>query len=165
MINDDGETFVARAPKCLKCFQILEETGTNISYRCPDCRNCMGCKKGALVEETSIKIEQGQKLIDNSVVLDPEKNVCVAHLPFLQDPDLTLVDNVSSARKVYDKVVRTLDKNPSDRNEVLEAEGKLQKLGYVDWLENLPEDDQKMILDAPVRYKNSCDYTYTVPHG
>ena len=152
VINDDGETFVARAPKCLKCFQILEETGTNISYRCPDCRNCMGCKRGALVEETSIKIEQGQKLIDNSVVLDPEKNVCVAHLPFLQDPDLTLVDNVSSARKVYDKVVRTLAKNSSDRNEVLEAEGKLQKLGYVDWLENLSEDDQKIILDAPVRY-------------
>ena len=63
VINDDGQTFVARAPKCLKCFQILEETGTNISYRCPDCRNCMGCKKGPLVEETSIRIEQCQKLI------------------------------------------------------------------------------------------------------
>ena len=112
----------------------------------------MGCKKGALIEEISIKTELGQKIIDDSVILDEEQQICIAHLPFLENPDLTLVDNIDSCRKVYDKVVKNLAKSSADREGVLEAERKLQNLGYVEWLENLSEDDQKMIANAAVRY-------------
>ena len=70
----------------------------------------------------------------------------------LDDPDQKLVDNVETARKVYNNVVRTLAKNPDDLQTVLEAEAKLQRLGFVDWMENLSEEDQRMILDADVRH-------------
>ena len=51
-----------RPPKCLKNFEVLEKTGTEISYRCMDCRNCQECKKGVLVEEISIREEYEQDL-------------------------------------------------------------------------------------------------------
>ena len=35
---------------------------------------------------------------------------------------------------------------------MLEAERKLQNLGFVDWLENLSKDDQNSILNGAVQY-------------
>ena len=35
---------------------------------------------------------------------------------------------------------------------MLEAERKLQNLGFVDWLENLSKDDQNLILNGTVQY-------------
>ena len=40
-----------------KLFEKIENTGTEVSYRCPDCRNCPHCKKGPRIEE--IAIEEG----------------------------------------------------------------------------------------------------------
>ena len=146
------KAFIARAPKNLKDFEKIEESGTNISYRCVRCRNCKDCKKGALVEEISLREEYEQSVIDQSVTLDTEKNVCTALLPFLENPDLKLVCNLSSARKVFNGVVKRLAKNVDDREAVLEAIRKLQRLGFVDWVENLPEEDQKLIFEFLVRY-------------
>ena len=75
-----------------------------------------------------------------------------AKLPFLADPDLKLTKNFKTARKVYDQQLKRLSKSEVDRNDVIQAEGKLQKLGFVQFLENLNEDDQKMIMDSPVQY-------------
>ena len=149
---DDCQAFVARAPKLLKKFEDIENSGTNISYRCIRCRECKDCTKGALVEEISIKGEYQQSLIDKSVTLDTEKMVCTALLPFIEDPDRKLVTNERSARKVYNNVVRKLAKNDEDRKAVIEAEQKLHTLGFVDWIENLPEEDQKLIFEAHVQY-------------
>ena len=146
------QAFVARAPKSLKKFEDIENSGTNISYRCVRCRECKDCKKGALIEEISIRGEYQQSLIDKSITLDTEKRVCTAVLPFIEDPDLKLVSNERSARKVYDSVIRKLAKNDEDQIAAIDAEQKLQKLGYVDWIENLPDEDQKLIFKAPVQY-------------
>ena len=148
-----ANTFVTRrAPKCLKTFEVIENMGTNISYRCVDCRNCKECKKGSLIEEISIREEFEQSLINKSVVLKENEKMCVAHLPFLDNPDLKLVSNMKSARKVYNGVVKALAKSSKDKEDVLEAERKLQNLGFVDWLENLSKDDQNLILNGIVQY-------------
>ena len=141
-----------RAPKYLKTFGEIENMGTNISYRCFDCRNCKECKKGSLIEEVSIREEYEQSLIDKSVVLSEKERLCIAHLLFLDDPDLKLVPNMKSARKVYNGVVKALAKSPKDKADVLEAERKLQNLGFVDWLENLSKDDHNLIMNGPVQY-------------
>ena len=152
-IVESSETFLGkRAPKNFKVFNELENTGLNVFYRCGNCRNCEECKKGPIVEETSLKIEYEQSLIDKSVRLDTEKNVIIAHLPFLEDPDVRLGDNSKTSRKVYNGVVKRLNKSPKDLEDVIKAEGKLQELGFVEWLENLPIEDQRMIMDAGVRY-------------
>ena len=143
---------LSRAPKCLKTFEQVENSGTNISYRCVKCRNCNDCKKGALIEEISIREEYEQDLIDRSVTLDPVEHTATAVLPFLEDPELKLANNVGTSRKVYDGVLRALAKSPEDRKAVLEAEAKLQSLGFVEWLDDLPEEDKKIIKESKVQY-------------
>ena len=70
----------------------------------------------------------------------------------MDNPDLKLASNMKSARKVYNGVVKSLAKSSKDKADVLEAERKLQNLGFVDWLENLSNDDQNLILNGPVQY-------------
>ena len=108
--------------------------------------------KGPLIEEISIREEYEQSLINKSVLLKEDEKMCVAHLPFLGNPDLKLVSNMKSARKVYNGVVKALAKSSKDKEDVLEAERKLQNLGFVDWLENLSKDDQNSILNGAVQY-------------
>ena len=86
------------------------------------------------------------------MVLKEDEKMCVAHLPFLENSDLKLVSNMKSARKVYNGVVKALAKSSKDKEDVLEAERKLQSLGFVDWLENLSKDDQNSILNGAVQY-------------
>ena len=45
-----------------------------------------------------------------------------------------------------------MSKSEQDRKDALEAEQKLQDLGFVKWVDVLSENDQKMILNRPVRY-------------
>ena len=73
-------------------------------------------------------------------------------MPFLDNLDLKLVSNMKSARKVYTGVVKALAKSSKDKEDVLQAECKLQNLGFVDWLENLSKDDQNLILNGTVQY-------------
>ena len=99
---ENNEYFLAKkGPRNLKKFEKIEEAGTNISYRCVKCRNCLDCKHGSRVEEISIQEEVEQNLIDRSVTVDVGKHVCTAKLPFLADPDSRLVPNSHLARKVY----------------------------------------------------------------
>ena len=141
-----------RSPKCLKFFEELDKTGTNISYRCMDCRSCTECKRWGLIEEIRIQEEVEHDLINKSVAVEIEKSTCAAKLPFIVDPDSRLIPNLKTARKTYDLQVRKLNKSQSDHNDVIEAEDKLQKLGYVDYLENLDEKDRNMVLKNPVKY-------------
>ena len=141
-----------RTPKNWKMFDESQNSGTNISYRCPDCRNCSDCKRGALVEEINLKDECDQHLINKSVEVNLENNTCSASLPFTSEPDEKLSNNSGAAKKVYFSQVKKLSKNEQDRLSVIAGEGKLQRLGYVDYLENLSEPDQKMILEGKVQY-------------
>ena len=141
-----------RSPRGLKIFDELEKTGTDISYRCIDCRNCKECKKASRVEEISIVEEVEQDLIDKSVTVDLDNRCSSAVLPFTADPDTRLVTNKNSTLKVYNSQVRRLSKSKNDLQDALDAERKLQDLGYVDWLQNLDRETQDMILGAPVMH-------------
>ena len=144
--------YASRTPRCWKKFNQLESTGTEITYRCVDCRKCVKCKNGPVIEEVSIQEEMEQDLVDKAVTIDPEKRVCTAELPFIGDPEKMLSPNSHSVRKMYDRQVRNLARNPKARQEVIDSEAKLQALGFVEWMENLPEDDKNMILDSVVKY-------------
>ena len=142
------EVYAVRGPKMLKRFDNVEESGTNHSYRCHDCRNCLECKNGGTIEEISIQEEHEQNLINKSVTIDLENKVCVAKLPFIANPETRLVPNLATAQKVYSGQVRKLDKSQEDKKAVIEAEEKLQKLGYVEYLDNLNTNDKNVILNS-----------------
>ena len=149
----NSDVYVSRGgPKCLKIFEKIENSGTEISYRCMDCRNCQKCLKDGLTEEISIQKEMEQGLINKNVSLDLVSGCASTGMPFLANPDTRLVTNDRIARKVFDSQVKNLSKSEKDRLDTLASEQKLQDLGYVDWLHNIAEEDRNSILNSLVRY-------------
>ena len=141
-----------RAPKCVKQFDDIERAGTEVSFRCVDCRDCPKCKLGERVEAISIQEEVEQNLIEQNVVVDPDKGVTTCKLPFLVDPDSRLVPNEQVALKVFRQQVKKLNDSPEDKAMVIESQQKLQDLGFVDYVSNLTEEEKLLILDSEVKY-------------
>ena len=142
-----------RTPKCVREFDEIERAGTEITYRCVECRACVKCKTSGRIEAFSIQSEIEQGIVERSVEVDPVEGVVVAKLPFVVDnPDSRLAPNLNEALKVYKGQVRKLNAQPDDMLSVLESERKMQDLGFVDYLSNLSSDEQDMIMNAEVRY-------------
>ena len=96
--------------------------------------------------------EMEQELINKAVTVDVERRVSESSLPFIGDPATKLSPNSHAARKLYDRQVRSLAKSPSNRHDALASEAKLQELGFVDYLENLPVEDRELVLNSGVKY-------------
>ena len=78
---------VRKPPKCLKQFDQIECAGTEVTYRCVECSDCLKCKNGSRVDALSIQDEVEQSLIDRLVEVDEERGRTIACLPFVVVPD------------------------------------------------------------------------------
>ena len=138
----------------MRVFEEVEATGSEINYRCPNCRSCKDCKHESSNDTISIKEEVEQSLINSSVKVDFDQSVSTASLPFIADPTTHLANNKDKAMKVYLQQVKKLNlpANVTDKEDILESEGKLQKLGYVDFVRNLPPDVQSRLRNSQVHY-------------
>ena len=145
-----SEAFISNS---MKVFEEVEATGSEISYRCPRCRSCHECKH-APNDIISVKEEVEQSLIDASVTIDFNTNVAKASLPFICDPITRLSNNKDKAMKVYQQQVKKLNhpSNNKDKQDVLASEEKLQKMGYVEYLRNLPKDTRSSLLLSKIKY-------------
>ena len=143
---------VKKTPKQLKTFEMIENAGTEISYRCVNCRGCAVCKKSSQVELISLQEELEQAMIEKSVTVNLEEGFSIAYLPFLCDPIKKLANNFNIALKSYKAQVRRLESKPEDKKDVLKSMDKLRSLGYVDKLKNLSDDQQSLIKSSPVSY-------------
>ena len=92
-----------------------------------------------------------QQLINDSVKVDIVNNVTYASLPFIYDPKLRLQPNRHKALKVYEQQTRRLQKYPSDRQDVIEFEHKLQKLGHVEFVKHLQPDTQDYLQTYEIK--------------
>eukprot|EP00794_Sanderia_malayensis_P016359 gene16359-biopygen12052 len=135
-------SFPVLSTKAQKQFEDAETIGSEITYRCVRCRGCNDCKNSTKIEAISIKEEMGQSIINSSVTIDVEKQVITAYLPFIDNPALKLSPNKAIAIKTYYQQLRKLDKNPSDKADIIASEVKLQQLGFVDYVHNLSEETQ-----------------------
>ena len=112
----------------------------------------MKCKNGGRIDAISIQDEIEQGIIERSVVVNAEEGYSEASLPFIvDDPDCRLVPNEHDALRVYKSQARKLSAMPDDKRAVIECEGKLQSLGFVDYFSNLDSETQQMMLSAPLR--------------
>ena len=69
------------------------------------------------------------------------------------DPKLRLPPtNRRSSLKIYKSVVRGLNRNLKDKKDTIEAEKKLQESEFVDYLDNLSDEQRKKILNSKVKY-------------
>ena len=143
-----------RPPKCIRQFDEIEKAGTEVTYRCVDCRGCPNYKYGERFDSVSIEAEHQQALIEKSVEVIPEEGITVASLPFVVDPDSRIdTDSVlQTASKVYRSQVRILNSNPSDKASVVASEAKLQELGFVDYVDNFDPEVRDSIFGSAVKY-------------
>ena len=126
----------------VKAFKEAEDAGSRIDYRCVKCRACTDCKNYERNEPLSIREEVEDHKIKLSVKVNKETRETIASLPFMADPKVKLAPNRSRAEKTYQQQLKRLQK-PEDKASVIKAEAALQDLGFVEWVENLPEDVQK----------------------
>ena len=142
-----------RPPKCVKEYDALESTGTEVTYRCIDCKECLRCKNGPRMESLSIQEEVEEALISKSVTVDLERGVSSAKLPFVVDPDnrIAVDEQKQMALKVFRSQVRKLNEMPTEKAAIVESERKLHDLGFVDWLHNL-KDEERALIDGMVQY-------------
>jgi len=137
-------------------FDEAEHFGSEISYRCIRCRNCNKCRQGETLEAVSLKEEQEQYLIDQSVSFNPANGRLTAKLPFIADPSVHLKPNRFTAEKILDSQIRQLNKNDPSRLDVIAAHEKLRSRGYVSPVSDLPLEERDFI-------NKNMDKWYVIP--
>ena len=149
---DQNIQFHQYSSKSLSRFSSCEDAGTLANYRCEACRQCSDCKCGPQLEEVSRKEVHEQSVINESVTFNTEKKRVECTLPLMQDPAQVLGDNDRNAKRVYQRWVAKLNKNPEDLKSIIRSENKLQTRGHVEFLKNLTPEQQKMINGSPYKY-------------
>jgi len=117
-----------------KQFDNFERIGSEITFRCINCRKCSTCKEHSYDEAISLKEEVEQDEINRSVVVDVSNCTTTAKLPLMHDPVMKLEPNRDVALKVLNQQIKRLQKNEEDRKDILKSEKKLQDLGYVEYV-------------------------------
>ena len=135
----------------LKNFENIEKAGSEITYRCINCRDCKTCKSNGEKELMSIREEIEQNLIEKSVRVEVESRSTVAKLPIMHQPEIKLAPNEHIAKKVFDQQIKKLNKNPKDKLDIITSEQKLQDLGFVEYVRNLSEEDKQILQNSPVK--------------
>ena len=97
----------------LNIFNEVEKAGSELLYRCFNCRGCTTCNNQS-TDIISIKEETEQEVINASVAVDIENHISIAKLPLLCDPSFRLQPNRDVALKVYNQQMKRLSKNVSD---------------------------------------------------
>ena len=63
----------------------------------------------------------------------------------MQNPVINLAPNKHKAVKVYYQQLKKLKNNEADKKEIISSQDKLQKLGYVEYVKNLPDEVQELL--------------------
>ena len=135
--------YAVSAGRQVKEFQLLDEIGSELGYRCIKCRRCNPCKDGEHIEETSLKEEQENYQIKNCVSYDPSK-VVMTELPFIRDPNVHLTENKNVAIKILESQVKLAGKDDGIREEILTSFQKLVDNGHIVRLDELPEPERQL---------------------
>ena len=126
----------------------IENSGSEISYRCIRCRNCSECRKGEVIEKSSLESERQQALMEECLTYDPVKKLVYAKLPFILNPAVHLKDNFNIAKKFLDSQILKISKKPELKEDVLKAHRKLRDKGFVVKYDDLPEADKEAMDSA-----------------
>ena len=128
--------------RLIKDYQMQDELGSAIGYRCVTCRSCGKCRRGEELEEQSLVEESEQALIESCVTYNVEEKLVYSKLPFIVDPNKNLTNNYKTALAILRSQLRTIEKRPGMKEEVIAAHDKLQSRGFVKPISELPPEVQ-----------------------
>ena len=103
-------------------------------------------RKCPRLDSITIQEEVKQSIIDRCVNVDINRRATIGKLPFVANPDLRLEPNEHLELKIYKGQVRKLENRPTGKLAVIQSENKLQKLGFVDYSENLSKGEKELIM-------------------
>ena len=160
-VPSDGRHHFCSANKAYIPLSKLRETldeddlSDAITYRCPECSECITCKRSSRQNALSIQDAAEQLAIEKSVEIDTTNHSVWVDLPFVIDPVPFLTkrhngsDNYKQALKVYLSQCR----KPNHIKEAIRAQHTdLVAQGFITPIESLSSDAQKMIAEAPFRH-------------
>ncbi|MBM3938553.1 MAG: hypothetical protein FJ333_07870, partial [Sphingomonadales bacterium] len=130
-------------------FWRVEAAGTEISYRCENCRSCQKCKNPDMWEAVSLREEAEQALIKASVELKMEDNAVVAFLPFVEDPAIVLKPNRHIAEQILKSQLNLFKKRPELREDTVRSHEKLVKWSYVKTELELTDEERAAMTATP----------------
>ena len=105
-----------------------------------------------MIEFISIREEVEQNLINKSEKVDIQECDSVARIHFTHKPGLKLVPNKNDNLGVYCGQLRGLSKRVKDRNNVVKCENKLQRLGFIDYINDLSSEQKSKMENSEVQY-------------
>ena len=89
-------------------------------------------------------------MINQSVHVELKQRQATANLPLTHDPAIQLYPNIK-ALKVYNHQQKKLNKQPQDKDQVVQSEKKLQDLGHAKFMRNLQNHLQLILKDSPIQ--------------
>jgi hypothetical protein len=134
--------YLAGPSKLAKEYQIIDQIGSELGYRCYKCRNCNDCRNGEHIEAVSLIEEREQHQIEQSLEYDHENKKVLALLPFIDDPDKALAENSYIAEKILSSQLKIANKSEDSKNEILRSFEKLESKGHIVPLSSLSEEEQ-----------------------
>ena len=135
-----------------KRFQGIHESGLEVEYRCPKCRDCMDCKLSDKTEKISFKEESEMFKIKKSVTLDFENKKIQCSLP-LRDKERTyLTNNRDRALKVLNQQLKKYNGDLKAKKIILEAFAKLFNNGHAKLLSDLSQEELDQFIQKEVQY-------------
>ena len=138
----------------LEKFMKLQDSGLDSNFKCPSCRNCKSCLKGAGKELLSMKEEFQQQVIQESVKIDDDLGRAVARLAFTSDPTENLSNNEHIAIRRLKDVCRKYGQDPVVSSMISKGFKKLLDRGHIVLYENLNDEEKKLVDLEP---------SYTIP--
>ena len=138
----------------LEKFLRMQDAGLDPNFKCPACRNCKSCLKGAGKELISMKEEFQQQIVEDSVSIDDKISRAVAKLAFNSDPPEGLTDNESIAIRRLQNVCKKYGNDPSVRDMISKGFKKLIDKGHIIMYDTLDPAEKKLVDSSP---------SYTIP--
>ena len=130
--------------------QQIHDSGVDVEYRCPKCRDCAECKAADKTEKLSLREEAELYEIQKSVFIDLENKQIRCTLPLMGKERDFLTSNRDRALKILLQQCKRYYGDVDTKQAILDAFAKLFSNGHAVLLENLT-DEQKGFLSKEIQ--------------
>ena len=128
------------------------QIGLDTEYRCPKCRDCIGCKNSEQSEKVSIREEAEMQLIEESVCLDWKNNRIICSLPVRGEERDFLSSNKEQALKILDQQCRKWHKDQVNKPLILAAFEKLFRTGDTKFVSQMTQEELSKFINKEVQF-------------
>ena len=136
----------------LKLLLQTQDSGLSVEYRCVRCRECWACKNADETEKLSLREEQENQLVRESVHLNFKNKSIDCTLPCRGEEADFLTTNKDLALKVLDSVCNRYHKDESVKTAILTAFGKLFDKGFAKLLDDLSSEQKQTFISKDPQY-------------